>query len=67
MLLARAGNIGGMQKLFDSGSYDATYKDEEGITPLHVCRTGVDAAGGQAADETCSGPRSTTNMKHAII
>lgn len=36
MQLARLGEIGAIQKLFDSGKYDATYKDEQGITPLHV-------------------------------
>lgn len=37
MQLARLGEIGAMQKLFDSKKYNAKYKDEEGITPLHVC------------------------------
>jgi ankyrin repeat protein len=36
MQLARLGEIAAMQKLFDSGKFDATYKDEQGITPLHV-------------------------------
>jgi hypothetical protein len=36
MQLARLGEIGAIQKLFDSGKVDATYKDEQGITPLHV-------------------------------
>jgi hypothetical protein len=36
MQLARLGEIGAMQKLFDSGKCDATYTDEQGITPLHV-------------------------------
>ena len=36
MQLARLGEIRAIQKLFDNGDYDATYKDEEGITPLHV-------------------------------
>ncbi|KAJ9669646.1 palmitoyltransferase akr1 [Coniosporium apollinis] len=35
MQLARLGEIGAIQKLFDSGKFDATYADEEGITPLH--------------------------------
>ena len=39
MQLARIGEIGVMQKLFESKSLNATYKDEEGITPLHVCPT----------------------------
>lgn len=36
MQLARLGEIGAIQKLFDAGKYDATYADEQGITPLHV-------------------------------
>ncbi|GFP51907.1 palmitoyltransferase AKR1 [Trichoderma asperellum] len=36
MQLARIGDIPGMEKLFESGEYDATYTDGEGITPLHV-------------------------------
>ncbi|KAL1592301.1 palmitoyltransferase akr1 [Paraconiothyrium brasiliense] len=35
MQLARLGEISAIQKLFDSGKYDATYSDEQGITPLH--------------------------------
>jgi hypothetical protein len=38
MQLARLGEIGAIQKLFDSGKFDATFKDEQGITPLHVRR-----------------------------
>jgi hypothetical protein len=37
MQLARLGEIAAIQKLFDSGKFDATFKDEQGITPLHVC------------------------------
>jgi palmitoyltransferase len=36
MQLARIGDIPGMEKLFESGEFDATYTDGEGITPLHV-------------------------------
>jgi hypothetical protein len=36
MQLARLGEIGAIKKLFDSGACDATYTDEQGITPLHV-------------------------------
>lgn len=36
MQLARLGEIGAIQKLFDTGRYDATYRDDQGITPLHV-------------------------------
>ncbi|KAM7183213.1 putative palmitoyltransferase [Naviculisporaceae sp. PSN 640] len=35
MQMARIGDIAGMEKLFESADYDATYTDEEGITPLH--------------------------------
>ncbi|KAF2094093.1 palmitoyltransferas-like protein akr1 [Rhizodiscina lignyota] len=35
MQLARLGEIGAIQKLFDSGKFDATYRDDQGITPLH--------------------------------
>lgn len=37
MQLARLGEIGPIQKLFQEGKYSAEYKDEQGITPLHVC------------------------------
>lgn len=36
MQLARLGEIGPIQKLFEQGRYDAKYKDDENITPLHV-------------------------------
>lgn len=36
MQVARKGDIAAMEKLLDSGDFDATYSDEEGITPLHV-------------------------------
>jgi len=36
MQLARLGEIGAIQKLFDRGMFDAQYADEQGITPLHV-------------------------------
>lgn len=39
MQFARTGDVPGMEKLFESGEFDATYADGEGITPLHVCRT----------------------------
>ena len=38
MQCARLGETGLIKKLFDSGKFDAKYKDEEGITPLHVSR-----------------------------
>ena len=46
MQLARLGDIEAMKRLFESGKFEAGYKDHEGITPLHVClpfrRCGID-------------------------
>lgn len=42
MQLARLGEIGPIQKLFEEGKYNANHKDGQDITPLHVreaCRT----------------------------
>lgn len=36
MHLARLGDIKGIESLYESGRFDASYCDEEGITPLHV-------------------------------
>ena len=36
MQCARLGETGLIKKLFDDGRFDAKYKDDEGITPLHV-------------------------------
>ena len=36
MQLARLGDIQAIEKLYDSGKFDASYCDHEGITPLHV-------------------------------
>jgi palmitoyltransferase ZDHHC13/17 len=41
MQLARLGEIRAIQKLFDSGKFDASYADEQGITPLHVTHSPV--------------------------
>jgi palmitoyltransferase len=38
MQMARVGDIAGIEKLFETADYDATYTDDEGITPLHVSR-----------------------------
>ncbi|KAI1344242.1 hypothetical protein F5Y15DRAFT_365937 [Xylariaceae sp. FL0016] len=35
MQAARVGDIPAMEKLFESADFDATYTDDEGITPLH--------------------------------
>ena len=37
MHLARLGDIKGIESLYASGKFDASYCDDEGITPLHVC------------------------------
>lgn len=37
MQLARIGEIGAMQNLFATKKLTANHRDEEGITPLHVC------------------------------
>lgn len=44
MQLARVGNVPALEKLFEKGEYDATYTDDEGITPLHV-RTDLSGRG----------------------
>jgi hypothetical protein len=62
MQLARLGEMAAIQRLFDSGKCDATYKDEQGITPLHV-RTHRDACSTLANGD--SGPPSTTTMPSA--
>lgn len=36
MQIARVGDIPAMEKLFEQSDYDATFTDDEGITPLHV-------------------------------
>ncbi len=36
MQLARLGDIQGIEKLYESGKFDGSYCDAEGITPLHV-------------------------------
>lgn len=36
MQIARVGDVPAMEKLFEAGEYDATFSDDEGITPLHV-------------------------------
>ena len=36
MQCARLGETGLLRKMFDSGKFNARYKDGEGITPLHV-------------------------------
>ncbi|KAL1887652.1 palmitoyltransferase akr1 [Ceratocystis pirilliformis] len=35
MHFARVGDVAAMERLFETGNYDGTYHDDEGITPLH--------------------------------
>lgn len=37
MHLARLGDFQAIQSLYELGQFDASYCDDEGITPLHVC------------------------------
>lgn len=37
MQLARLGEISPILRLFHEGKFNAKFRDEEGITPLHVC------------------------------
>lgn len=41
MQLARLGDVSAMEQLFAKGEHDATYTDDEGITPLHVSCSGI--------------------------
>lgn len=64
MQLARLGEIGPIKTLFDEGKYDAKYKDEENITPLHVSLH--DHVGQNiVANVLCSGQPSTIIMPSA--
>ena len=63
MHFARIGDIRTLQELFDSGRYDAAYKDDEGITPLHVCDQ-LSLAG--ISLTFASGPLSTISSKPVI-
>lgn len=61
MQLARVGDIQGIEKLYESGKFTATYCDEEGITPLHVFAL-VSTIWKWDSDQCYSGPPLTTNM-----
>jgi hypothetical protein len=37
MQLARLGDVQAIEALYESGKFEPTYADGEGITPLHVC------------------------------
>lgn len=66
MQLARLGEIGAIQKLFDTGKCDATYRDEQGITPLHVRALRPPPSSARALTESLhSGLPSTTTTLSA--
>lgn len=60
MQLARLGDVQGMERLLDSGKFDGTYADAEGITPLHVSLLGRIKR--DYTNIGFSGRLSTTNM-----
>lgn len=65
MQLARVGDTSGMEKLFETGDFDATYTDNEGITPLHV-RVPILLSLSESARLTASsGQPLTTSMRCA--
>lgn len=44
MQLSRLGDIGPIQELFSEGIVGSGYRDEEGITPLHVSPEALNSA-----------------------
>lgn len=64
MQLARLGDIQGIERLYESGTFDAQYCDAEGITPLHVLRL-KNFNPNTVANSFSSGPQSTTSMRCA--
>lgn len=55
MQLARLGEIGPIQTLFETGKFNANYKDQEDITPLHVSYMRDLAGGSSFADRLVVG------------
>lgn len=64
MQLARVGDVPGMEKLFESQEYDATYTDDEGITPLHVSTSDADAHPSSPGQSALSSISRTTRPGH---
>jgi hypothetical protein len=64
MHLARLGDVPAIEKLYESGKFDASYCDAEGITPLHVFAAALLFVGGLLT-LVSSGPQSTINMQCA--
>ena len=64
MQLARLGEIGPIQILFETGKFNAKYKDQEDITPLHVSQNMTPfMTRGQSCSQAISGLRSTIIMR----
>ena len=60
MQLSRLGEIEPLRRLFDEGEIGPSYKDAEGITPLHVCQ--ASASSTISSNFICSGQLSTITM-----
>ena len=66
MQLARLGEIGPVQTLFATGKFNATYKDHEDITPLHVSQEIISITTRYRLRlQLGSGLQSTTTMRYA--
>ena len=66
MQLARLGEIGPMKTLFETGKFDARYKDQEDITPLHVSQDVTPRiVGYELCLQAVSGLPSTIIMRYA--
>ena len=64
MQLARLGEIGPIQTLFETRKFNARYKDQEGITPLHVSQDMIPTLMRYGfCLQTGSGLQSTTTMR----
>lgn len=62
MQLSRLGEIGPIQKLFESGKIGSDFHDEEGITPLHVRHENACVTLSTSLTRLTSGRPSTTTM-----
>lgn len=67
MQLARLGEVGRIQQLFEQGKIGADFNDKEGITPLHVRRSEMSSLfdGRMYTDYGSSGPLSITSTLYA--
>lgn len=63
MQLARLGEIGPIQTLFETGKFNARYKDQENITPLHVSQHVTSGTTRWLCLQAGSGLQSTTTMR----